>query len=73
MKSRLFTTKGHLRPQRSEAIPKVIAPTLRSIRTRVIPQVMSLISLSNSDASCDVVRETVKKSSASRVHPKNAT
>jgi hypothetical protein len=38
--------KGHLRPQRSEAMPKVIAPTERSIRTRVMPHVMSVTDLS---------------------------
>lgn len=73
MKRMLFTTNGHLRPQRSDAIPNVMEPTDRSMRTRVIPQVISEIDLSNCLASWEVVKETVKKSKASHVQPKKAT
>lgn len=68
-----LTMNGHLRPHRSEAIPKVIAPTDRSISTRVIPHVMSVTDLSNDFASSEVVRETVKKSNESQDQPRNAT
>lgn len=73
MKRMLFTTKGHLRPQRSDAIPNVMAPTDRSMSTRVIPQVISEMDLSNVSANPEAVNETVKKSKASHVQPRKAT
>lgn len=43
------------------------------MRTRVMPQVISVTELSNSAANSLVVSETVKKSNESHVQPKNAT
>jgi hypothetical protein len=51
----------------------MMEPTDRSISTRVMPQVMSVLVLSNVSASCSTVSETVKKSNASHVHAKKAT
>jgi hypothetical protein len=62
IKRMLLTTNGHLRPYLSAARPKPIAPIERSISTSVRPHVMSLMLLSNSAASCVVVKLTVKKS-----------
>ena len=72
MNMMLLTMNGHLRPYRSEAIPKRIAPTDRSIRTSVIPQVMSVVVMVRSlveklSARSLTVSETVKKSKASFV------
>jgi hypothetical protein len=47
MKRTLLIIKGHLRPYRSLAIPNMIAPTDLSMRTSVIPQVISLFFLPN--------------------------
>lgn len=44
------------------AIPNMMAPTDRNIRTRVIPHVISVGLLLSAFASCVTVRETVKKS-----------
>jgi hypothetical protein len=43
------------------------------INTSVIPQVISLVDFPNVSARSDTVNETVKKSNASHVQPKNAT
>jgi len=56
---------GHFLPHLSAARPKVMAPTLRSISTSVMPHVMSFFERSNWAASEETVRETVKKSNAS--------
>lgn len=66
--NKLLTTNGHLRPYRSAAIPKRIAPIDRSISTSVMPHVMSVLVLPKSSASSSTVRETVKKSKASHVY-----
>lgn len=50
-----------------------MAPTDRSISTRVIPHVMSVTDLSNDLASEEAVSETVKKSNESQDQPRNAT
>lgn len=65
MNRMLFTTKGHLRPYLSAAIPKAIEPTERNISTSVMPQVMSFVVFPNSLARSETVSETVKKSKAS--------
>jgi hypothetical protein len=64
---------GHFLPYRSAAKPKMILPTDRSIKTRVIPHVMSAFVLSNDSANSVTVSETVKKSNASHDHAKKAT
>ena len=63
----------HLRPYRSAAIPKMVDPTERNISTRVIPQVICVVDLSNCFARSLTVRDTVKKSKASHVQAKKAT
>ena len=63
----------HFRPYLSAARPKVIAPTDRSMRTSVIPQVMSALVFLKVVASGVTTRDTVKKSNASQVHAKKAT
>lgn len=68
MKRKLLTIKGHLRPYRSAAIPKMTDPTDRNMRTRVIPQVISVLVLPNVSARSSTVNETVKKSNASHVY-----
>lgn len=73
MKRNWFTMKGHFLPHRSDAIPNMIEPTDRSIRTNVMPQVISVTDLSNDLANSVVVKETVKKSKESQVQPANAT
>lgn len=65
MKRMLLKMKGHLRPNRSDQTPKMMAPTDRNMSTRVIPQVISELSLLNSLASGVTVKLTVKKSKAS--------
>lgn len=72
IKRRLLTTNGHLRPYRSEAIPKATAPTERNMRTRVMPHVMSVFVLPNCSARFSTVSETVKKSNASQVCPRRS-
>jgi hypothetical protein len=68
----IFTTNDHLRFQRSDAIPKIMAPTDLNIRTSVIPQLISGIVLLNVLATSVVVNESVKKSNASQVQPRKA-
>lgn len=65
----LLATKGHLRPYRSAAKPKIIDPTDLNINTSVIPQVISVIETLNWAARSAVVKLTVKKSKASQVYP----
>lgn len=67
MNKTLFAMNGHLRPYRSDAIPKIIDPTDRNISTRVMPQVMSGTDLSKVLDRLVTVNETVKKSKASQV------
>jgi len=50
----------------------VMAPTDLNMRTRVIPQVISLLAFPNVLARFETVKETVKKSNASHVQAKNA-
>lgn len=69
----LFTTKGHLLPYLSAAIPKMIEPTERNMSTRVIPHVICALLLRKSLARSETVRETVKKSKASHDHAKKPT
>lgn len=65
MKRKLFTTKGHLRPYRSAARPKAMAPTDLNISTSVMPHVICVVVLPNSSARSSTVKLTVKKSKAS--------
>jgi len=65
--------KGHFLPYRSAARPKMILPTLRSMRTNVIPQVISALVLPKVSARFSTVSETVKKSNASQVQATKAT
>lgn len=55
-------TKGHFRPYRSLAIPKVMDPTDRNMRTRVIPHVISFLDLPKVSARSVTVNDTLKKS-----------
>src|SRR5271156_1491055 len=73
MKRMLFTIKGHLRPYRSAAIPKIVEPTDLNISTRVMPQVIWVLVFLNVWARSVTVRETVKKSNASQDQAKKAT
>ena len=57
----LLTMKGHLRPYRSAAIPKIADPTDLNIRTSVMPQVIWVLLLLKVFARSVTVRETVKK------------
>jgi hypothetical protein len=56
---------GHFRPNRSPRMPKMAAPTDRSISVRVIPHVIDEGSLLNVVPIFETVSETVKKSKAS--------
>lgn len=49
-------------------LPKIMAPTERSISTRVMPNVISFVDRSNVFSSPLIVNETVKKSNASLCH-----
>lgn len=69
---RMLLTKGHLRPQRSDQTPKMTEPTGRSMRTTVMPHVISELVLSNSLASGVSTRLTVKKLKASAIQPHQA-
>jgi hypothetical protein len=73
IKRTLLMTNGHFRPYRSAAIPKVIAPTDRSMSTRVMPHVISFLLTSNVSARFSTVKETVKKSKASHDQAKKET
>ncbi len=67
MKSKLFTTNGHLRPYRSLAAENSALPNARVIRVRVSPQVMSAVEWPKVAARSLTVSDTVKKSKASNV------
>jgi len=71
MNRTLLTTKGHLRPYLSAAIPKVTAPTDLNMSTSVIPHVISALVLPKVLARLETVSETVKKSKASHVQAMN--
>jgi len=62
---RWFT--DHFLPYLSAARPKVIAPTDRSMRTKVIPHVIWAFVLPNCSARSPTTNETVKKSKASHL------
>lgn len=73
MNIKIFIMNGHFRPYRSLAIPKRIAPILRSISTRVIAQVISDLLRPKVVASSGRMSVTVKKSKESQVQPRKAT
>ena len=64
---------GHFLPYLSLRIPKIMAPTLRVINVNVIPHVISEFAFPKVSARFSTVRETVKKSKASQVHPSQPT
>jgi hypothetical protein len=65
MRRTRFAMNGHFRPNRSPRIPKMAAPTDRSMRVNVIPHVIEEGSLLNVAPMFETVSETVKKSKAS--------
>lgn len=66
-----FATKGHLEPYLSPRYPKINAPIVLNIKTKVIPQVIRCTSVFKSSANLSTLRETVKKSKLSHVHAAN--
>jgi hypothetical protein len=73
MKRMLLTIKGHFRPYRSAARPKMMDPTDRNISTNVIPHEIWTLVLPKVTARSERVKLTVKKSKASQDYGKLAT
>src|SRR5277367_3604531 len=65
MRRTKFAMYGYFLPNLSPRIPKMAAPTDRSINVNVIAHVIAAGSLSNDSAMLETVNETLKKSNAS--------
>jgi len=65
MRRTKFAMYGYLRPNLSPRIPKMAAPTDRSMSVNVMAHVIAAGSFPNESAIFETVNETLKKSNAS--------